>query len=187
MITRNDIPADPRCIEQAKTKPPYSRPSAGARGCLVPKGGFGSGGIGGLALGESERQVRARLGAPHLIRRGFLRWCYQDGSSLRAGQASDRSGDLGQGEADPTLMVLATSRAFTARGVRPGSTLRALRRAFPGARRRFVANGKAAWTLSRTGRTVAGVRRGRVAYLAVYDRKRIRSLGALKAYLRRGG
>ena len=31
-----------------------------------------------------------------------------------------------------------------------------------------------------TGRMVAGVRRGRVAYLAVYDRTRIRTLGALK-------
>ena len=56
----------------------------------------------------------------------------------------------------------------------------------PGARRRFSVNSKAAWTLSRTGRMVAGVRRGRVAYLAVYDRTRIRTLGALKAYLRRG-
>jgi hypothetical protein len=33
---------------------------------------------------------------------------------------------------------------------------------------------------------VAGVRRGRVAYLAVYDRTRLRTLGALKTYLRRG-
>jgi hypothetical protein len=70
--------------------------------------------------------------------------------------------------------------------VGPGSTLRALRRAFPAARRRFSVNAKAAWTLSRTGRMVAGVRRGRVAYLAVYDRARIRTLGALKTYLRRG-
>jgi len=43
------------------------------------------------------------------------------------------------------------------------------------------------WTLARKGRLVAGVRHGRVAYLAVYDRASIRSLGSLKAWLRRGG
>ena len=187
VITRNDVPADPRCVELAKTRPPYAKPAPGARGCLVPKGGVNSRGIGGLSLGDTETRARGLFGAPHLVRRGFLRWCYQDGSSLRGGQASDRSGDFGQGDADPTLVVLATSRAFRARGVGPGSTLRALRRAFPGARRRFSVNDKAAWTLSRTGRMVAGVRRGRVAYLAVYDRTRIRTLGALKTYLRRGG
>jgi hypothetical protein len=187
VITRNDVPADPRCVELAKAKPPYVAPAPGARGCLVPKGGLTSRAIGGIALGDSETRARGLLGAPHLVRRGFLRWCYQDGSSLRAGQASDRSGDLGQGDTDPTLMVLATNRVFRARGIGPGSTLRALRRAFPGARRRFSVNAKTAWTLSRGGRMVAGVRRGRVAYLAVYDRSQIRTLGALKAYLRRGG
>ena len=187
VITRNDIPADPRCIELAKTKPPYAKPAAGARGCLVPRGGIDSRGIGGVVLGDTETRARGLFGAPHLIRRGFLRWCYQDGSSLRLGQASDRSGDFGQGEADPTLVVLASSRAFRARGVGPGSTLGALRRAFRGARRRFGVNDKAVWTLSRRGRMVAGVRRGRVAYLAVYDRTRIRTLAALRGYLRRGG
>jgi hypothetical protein len=181
------VQGDPRCAELAKAKPPYAKASPGARGCLAPHGALTSRGIGGLALGDTETRARSLFGAPHLIRRGFLRWCYQDGTSLRAGLAADRSGDFGNGDADPTLVVLATNRAFRARGVGPGVTLRALRRKFPGARRRFAANGKAAWTLSRRGRLVAGVRHGRVAYLAVYDRTRIRTLAALKAYLRRGG
>jgi hypothetical protein len=186
VITRNDVPSDPRCVELAKTKPPYAKPAAGARGCLVPKGGLTSRGIGGLALGDTESRARSLFGAPHLIRRGFLRWCYQDGTSLRAGQATDRSGDFGTGDTEPTLVVLATNRAFRTRGVGPGSTTRALRRAFPGARRRFSVNGKAAWTLSRSSRLVAGVRRGRVVYLAVIDRTRIRTIAALQAYLHRG-
>ncbi len=187
VITRNSIPADPACIAKAQAQPVYAKPAPGARGCLVPKGGLGSRQAGGVALGDSESRVRAALGTPHLVRRGFLRWCYQDGSSLRAGNASDRSGDLGEGTTDPTRMILLTSRAYGARGVHPGSSLRALRRAFPGARRRYTVNGKAVWTLARTGHLVAGVRHGRVAYLALYDRSAIRSLVSLKAWLRRGG
>ena len=186
VITRNDVPSDPRCVELAKTRPPYARPAAGARGCLVPKGSLTSRGIGGLTVGDTESKARGLFGAPHLILRGFLRWCYQDGTSLRAGQPTERSGDFGTGEAEPTRLVLATNRAFRARGVGPGSTLRALRRAFPRARRRFTVNTKTLYTLTHTGRVVAGARRGRIVYLAVYDRTRIRTLAALKAYLRRG-
>jgi hypothetical protein len=186
IITRNNVPADPNCVEKAKTKPPYARPAAGARGCLAPKGTLTSRGIGGLSLGDTESKARGLFGAPHLILRGFLRWCYQDGTSLRAGQPTERSGDFGSGDTEPTRMVLATNGTFRARGVGPGSKLRALRRAFPGARRRFTVNTKTVYTLARRGRMVAGLRHGRVVYLAVYDRTRIRTLAALKGYLRRG-
>jgi hypothetical protein len=187
VITRNEVQADPSCIEKAKTQPPYAKPAPGARGCLAAKGTIGSRQIAGVSLGESEARVRGALGPPHLVRRGFLRWCYQDGSSLRAGNAADRSGDFGAGDSDPTRVVLVTNRGFTVRGIGPGASVRVLRRAFRGARRRFSVNGKAVWTLARTGRLVAGVRRGRVAYLALYDRGTIRSLRTLKSWLRRGG
>src|SRR3954452_3658732 len=91
VITRNDIPADPSCVEKAKAQPPYAKPAVGARGCLMPKGGLTSREIGGLALGDSETRTRSVLGAPHLVLRGFLRWCYQDGTSVRAGHIDDRS------------------------------------------------------------------------------------------------
>jgi hypothetical protein len=185
-ITHNEVPADPRCAEQARERPPYARPSPGARGCLAPRGGLSSRGLGGVGLGDSESRVRELLGAPQLVRRGFLRWCYQDGSSLRAGQDSDRSGDLGAGDAEPVRLLLTTSRAYRARGVGPTSALRALRRAFPGARRRYTVNGKVVWTLGHRSPLVAGTRHGRVVYLAVYDRRSIRTPAALKGFLRRG-
>jgi len=97
VITRNGMQADPRCVEKASKAPPYAAPRAGARGCLAAKGGLDSRAVGGVRLGDTETRVRGALGAPQLIRRGFLRWCYQDGTSLRVGEASDRSGDSGTG------------------------------------------------------------------------------------------
>ena len=188
MITRNGFDeADPRCVEKARAKPPYVQPSPGARGCLAPRGTLTSRAIGGVRLGEGESRVRGTLGTPHLVRRGFLRWCYQDGTSLRVGQEADRSGDAGAGGADPALVLLTTSRAFRSRGVAPGSTARAFRRAFRGAVRRYTVNGRAVWSLSRRSRMLAGIRHGRVAWLAVYDRERIPALRTLRGYLRRAG
>jgi hypothetical protein len=187
LITHNEVPSDPRCVEQARTSPPYRTPGPGARGCLVAKGRLTSSEIAGLRLGDSESRVRSLLGDPNLVRRGFLRWCFQDGSSIRAGQESDRSGMFGSGDSDPTAMLLTTSSAFRARGVGPGSSARTLRRRFRGAVRRFTVNGKVVWSLSRRSRMVAGVRSGRVAYLAVYDGGAIRRLRDLRAFLRRGG
>jgi hypothetical protein len=186
-ITRNGFDADPRCVEQAKKAPPYARTSAGARGCLVAKGGMSSRTLGGVRLGEAESGVRARLGTPHFIRRGFLRWCFQDGTSLRVGQAEDRSGDAGAGDAEPTVVLLTTSRAFRTRGIGPRTTLRALRRAFPGAIRRYGVNGHTVWSLSRRSTITVGVRSNRVTWLAIHDRSAIKTLTALRGYLRRGG
>ena len=118
------------------------------------------------------------------MRRGFLRWCYQGGSSLRVGQASDRSGDLGAGDTDPTVVLLTEPRLPRPRR-RPGSSLRALRRAFRGARRRYTVNGKVGGRTSPP--AAAGWRssaRGRVVYLAAWDRGRVRCLSALRALLK---
>jgi hypothetical protein len=186
VITRNGMQADPRCVEKAGKVPPYAAPRAGARGCLAAKGGLDSRVVGGVRLGDTEARVRGALGAPQLIRRGFLRWCYQDGTSLRVGEASDRSGDSGTGDTEPALALVTTSPAHRVRGLGPRSTAAALRRAFHGARRLFAVNGATVWRLARKGTTLAGVRHGRVAWLAVYDPAQVRSGAALREYLRRG-
>jgi hypothetical protein len=185
-ITRNGFQADPRCVEKASKAPPYAAPPAGARGCLAAKGALTSRAVGGVRLGDAESRVRGALGAPQLIRRGFLRWCYQDGTSLRVGQASDRSGDAGTGDTEPALALVTTSPAHRVRGVGPRSTATALRRAFRGSRRLYAVNGATVWRLSRTGTALAGVRHGRVAWLAVYDPAQVRSRATLREYLRRG-
>jgi hypothetical protein len=187
-ITRNGFDGpDPRCVEKAKARPPYSRPSPGARGCLVPKGGMSSRTLAGVRLGDTESRVRGLLGSPQLVRRGFLRWCYQDGTSIRVGGVTDRSGESGSGDTDPTRVLLTTSRAFRTRGVGPGTSLTGLRRAFRGALRRYTVNGRVVWSLSRRSPIVAGVRAGRVDWLAIYDPAQIRTLTALRDHLRRAG
>jgi hypothetical protein len=186
-ITRNDVPADPRCVERARQNPPYRQLGPGARGCLVAKGGLSSRQIGGVALGAPEAVVRNVFGLPFLTKRGFLRWCYQDGTSVRVGQVSDRSGESGAADAETTAMVLTTSAAFRTRRVRPGSSLGALRAAFRGAVRRTSAGGAVVYALARRSRILAGVRRGRVIWLAVHDPSQIRSNGALASWVRRAG
>src|SRR5207248_1684714 len=137
-ITHDDVPTDPRCVEQARQHPPYAQQRRGAVGCLGTGGRMTSRSIGDVTLGEPESSVRRALGEPNLVRRGFLRWCLQGGGSLRVGNAADRSGESGAGD-DPTLVLLTTSPAYRLNGVHVGSTLRALRRAFTGERRAFTA------------------------------------------------
>jgi hypothetical protein len=185
-ITHNEVPADPSCVEKAKQSPPYAQLAAPAIGCLGSHGGMTPTSIGGVALGDLESRVRARLGEPNLVRRGFLRWCLQSGGSLRVGNAADRSGASRAGD-DPTLVLITTSPAYSLRGVHVGSTLRTLRRAFRGERRAFLAARARVWLLSRRQGVAAGVQRGRVAYLAVYDRSRLRTTRAIRTLLRRGG
>jgi hypothetical protein len=187
MISRNGFDGpDPACAAKAKAKPPYAAPGPGARGCLVAKGGMSSRTLAGVRLGDTESRVRALLGSPQLVRRGFLRWCYQDGTSIRVGGASDRSGESGAGD-EPAQLLLTTSRAFRTRGIGAGVSLAALRRAFPGALRRYTVNGRAVWSLSRRSPIVAGVRGRRVAWLAIYDRGQVPGLRTLREYLRRAG
>lgn len=185
-ITRNGFgEADARCVEKARRSPPYARPRPGARGCLVAKGAMTSRAIGSVALGDHEPRVRGTLGEPFLVRRGFLRWCFFDGTSVRVGYASDRSGDQGSGQGEPSLMLLTTSPAYRVGRVTIGTTLRTLRRAFPRAVRRTISAGAAVYALDRTSRLLAGVRRGRVIWLAAHRRDEIRSPRALATWVRR--
>ena len=184
-ITRNEVQGDPRCVEQARRQPPYRQATTFARGCLGTRGAISSRTVAGAALADPESRVRALFGAPFLTRRGFLRWCFFDGSSVRVGQLSDRSGELGEDDAEPTVMLLSTNRAYRTRGVGVGSSLRALRRAFRGAHRRTSSTGAVVYALSRGSRMLAGVRSGRVIWLAVHDTRAIRSPAQLADWVRR--
>jgi hypothetical protein len=193
-ISHNDVPTDPNCVAQANQAPArvYARP--GSR-CLSVHGQLTRWRIGPVRLNATTARVRMRLGPPSSSTRGFLRYCLSAGGRLLIGR---RAGDpSAQARA---VFLLASSRAFRLRGrggrsVTVGASMTELRAAFPHARTLFRLGPTTilglAWPRDAddaqrvSGEIIAGLLRGRLAYLAVYDAQAIASNRALAAYLRR--
>jgi hypothetical protein len=140
-----------------------------------------------VTVGDTERRVRDLLGAPSEVRRGFLRYCLNDRATFLVGQPGDRSGDAGGAGAgdEPSALVYTDSQAYRYLRVRPGLGTTALRRRWRHATARLRMGTVAIYAPSRTSPVIAGVRAKRVRWIAVYDRGRIRSPGALREYLQR--
>ncbi len=186
-ITHDDVPADPQCAALAARSPSIYAHAGGSR-CVPGVGWVTRRGIGAVALGIREDALRAEVGPPRTVQRGFLRYCVSGGGVLMAGQRGDRSGTFGSGGTAKTIVLLTTARGFVLRGrhgraVRAGDALRKLRHAFPRARRLARVGRTAIWRAR--GSVVAGVRGHRIVYLAVYERRAVRSRRMLTSYLRR--
>jgi hypothetical protein len=186
-ISHDGIPADPSCAAQAKgSASVYAR--SGRPRCLSDVGPVNRRALGPVAIGARESSVRAELGPPMLVKRGFLRYCVSGGGVLAVGQPGDRSGNLGTVGRAPTVILFTTAHGFRLRGranqvVTVGSKLRRVRLAFPNARP--IARLDATRVL-RAGRTiVVGVRAGRVSFLVVYCPKAIATKRKLTGFLAR--
>ncbi|HEX8052148.1 MAG TPA: hypothetical protein VF517_04085 [Thermoleophilaceae bacterium] len=160
------VEADPSCIAKAAEHPPYrqDRPGgpAGSEGmdrCRVA-GGRVDRGIGGVRLGVRRAGVRAKLGAPTIESARYASWCMTGGGTLVA--AFDRSGERGR-----AVLVLTTAPPFDARGFRTGSKAYKARRGLH--RERAIAKNVLAMK-RRKDVLIAGLARGRVAYLASASR-----------------
>jgi hypothetical protein len=187
-ITHDDVPADPQCAALAKHHPGGVYPAPQTPRCVPGAGSVTRRGLGPLLLGARENAVRSELGPPSRIDRGFLHYCVSGGGSFLVGQPGDRSGTLGTGGREPTVMLMTTSRGFTLTGrrrhlLRVGARASAARRAFPHARR-FLKVAGVQVLRARPGLLV-GLRRGRVAYLVSYSPRQIRTRKPLASYLRR--
>lgn len=158
---------------------PRPAPVAAAPGCLTAQGTLDAAHIGPVSLGEQDAAIRARLGAPNLVRTGFARWCLVGGTSLRFGRFGPNANRSASG--GPAFMLLTTSPFYRLDGVGVGSTLGALRASFPAARQRLTIGSEDVWWLGNS--TLAVVRDGRVIYLAIYDRNHLTTLGAVRSYL----
>ena len=190
MRTRNAAEGDPACAARARREPQRIYRSAAGRGsgsrCPSPGGPVNRRRLGPVQLGDSEAVVRRALGPPRLIKRGFLRYCLAGGGRYVVGQRDDRSGDFGTAAERPTVMVVSTSRAFRYGKVRPGSSLRALRKRLRRARRQFRYGNVTVYARRRSP-VLIGVRRRRIRFIAVRDPGALRGKRSLAAYLRRAG
>lgn len=184
VVTHDSVQGDPSCVAKAKAKSPYAVAPATVRPrCVSADGDVGAGHLGPVAIGMPETKVRAVLGRPFRVKRGFLRYCIAGGGKDMVGLPGDRSGDTGAAAGDPVRFLLTSSPAYAARGIARGATRAALERAWPHAREWFVI-GRTQVLVLRPG-LIAGVRFGRVRLLAVYDTRHVRGRAAVSDWLRR--
>jgi hypothetical protein len=189
VITHDDFDAVPQCAALAAKDPAaiYAQSAEPPR-CVAGGGALDTHGLGPVALDAGEQVVRAELGAPAAVKRGFLYYCVTGGGELLVGQPGDRSGTFGAGGDAKTVMLATTSPGVgligrREREIHVADPTRTLRAAFPHARTLGRVGPLELWRVS--GRIVVLSRGGHVRYLAIHDPKSIRTNGALAGYLRR--
>jgi len=141
------------------------------RRCLPSAFRLGARGIGPVRLGHRRGRVAALIGAAAGGRPRTLATCLTGGGRLVA--AFSRRGDA--------RLVATTAPALRVRGIRVGSSARRIARAY-GAVRSMP--GRAVSARSGSTRLLFGVRRGRVSYIAVVDRRLLKRPALLRPYLR---
>jgi hypothetical protein len=189
VITRNQVEADPACAARAKKEPEkiYAATAGkpgGPPACMAASGAVGKRRLGPVALGQTEASVRAALGDPPRVHRGFLRYCIQGAGKYVVAIDRDRSGGAGGPDDARAVMVLTSNRAFSYGGIARGASASAVRAAFPKAQRLVTVGGTTVWATKKKSPVVLGIANGVVRFLAVYDGAAITARG-LAAYVRR--
>jgi len=147
---------------------------AGPGRCLARRSPIGPRNIGRIRVGYTRRRLRRLPVRPVRKTRRSYRYCVK-GSSRRVTAVFSRRGRV--------ALVTTTARSHGNRGVRPGASARKLRSAY--SRRRAV--GRGLYRASRRSPRVIGVRKGRVRFIAVADRRLLRSTRSLRRHLRLAG
>ncbi len=130
--------------------------------CIPPGGGIGRHHVGEVSLCMRRRGIRHNLGRPRSHRRGVDRWCLVGGASLRVAYSRARLAEL----------IQTTARGQTVRGAGPGTRVGRAKSSL-GLRRQFRLGHLAVLeaTAWRGSRLLAGVRHGRVRWLALASRR----------------
>ena len=143
------------------------------RACLARRSPIGPRNIGRIRLGLTRTRLAARIG-PSRRRRTVTRWCVKRSRGRVSAVFTSRS------RRARARLVVTTARGHGNRRIRPGSSARALRRAYPRLRR--IRRGL--FRANPSSPRIFGVRRGRVRFIGVADRRLLRSPRALKRSLR---
>jgi hypothetical protein len=146
------------------------------RACLARRSPIGRRNIGRIRLGLTRARLARRIGPS---RRGRLvtRWCVRRSRGRVSAVFTRRS------SRSKAVLVATTARGHGNRRVRPGSSTRRLRRAYPRLRR--VRRG--VFRANPSSPRLFGVRRGRVRVIAVASKRLLRSPRSLRRSLRRAG
>lgn len=196
-----NVPADPGCAARAAANPGeiYAMPSSpvpsevgvgpirvppGAP-CLTAAGAVTARAIGSVRLGDPRQRVLALLGAPVHLRAGFMHYCLRGGGKFLVGRSSAAGAAPSAAQKAPTVMVLTTNAGYRLRGIARGTGAGAFHRRFPRARALLRQGATRVWSIRPGADVIAGLRRGRVRFLAVYDRRTLRRPSALARMLRR--
>jgi len=141
---------------------------------------------GPAALGRTRTAQRKRLPGRRLKRRrGIDRFCVSGGGALEIGYPTTRISRAGRRAAKGrAILVLASSRRFSVRGVTRGTRTSSLRRRLAGERRYRV--GRNTWYVAKAARAtlVFRTRRGRVGATGVASRRLTRGARDTRRLLR---
>jgi hypothetical protein len=153
---------------------PFSASGAGGGTCLARRSPIGPRNIGRVRLGYTRARLRrVRVKLVGKTKRSY-RFCVKK-SSRRVSAVFSRRGR--------SVLVVTTSPGHGNRGVRPGVSARVLRRAY--SRRRAL--GRGLYRANRKSPRLFGVRKGRVRFIAVVDRRLLPKPRTLRRYLRLAG
>jgi hypothetical protein len=152
-------------------------PFGGSSNCLARRSPIGRRNIGRIRLGRTRGQLnRVRVKPVRRARRSY-RYCVK-GRSGRVTAVFSRRSAGGR-----VRLVTTTGRRHGNRRVRVGSRASRFRRAYP--RRHRI--GRGLYRANPRSPRLWGIRRGRVRFIAVADRRLFRNRTALRRYLRRAG
>ena len=146
------------------------------RACLSRRSPIGPRNIGRIRVGFTRSRIARRIGPS---RRGRLvtRWCVKRSRRFVSAVFGSRSARA------RARLVVTTAAGHGNRRVRPGSSVRRLRRAYPRLRR--VTRG--VFRANPSSPRLVGVRRRRVRFIAVVDRRLLRSPRSIRRSLSRAG
>ena len=147
-------------------------------GCLARRSPIGPRNIGRVRLGRTRSKL---LAEPRLAKVGparksakAYRYCVKGGKGRVMAVFGRRS---------KVELVTTTGALHGNRGVRPGSTVRKMRKAFPRAKR----ISRTVYRANPKSPRLIGVRKGKVRYFAVAGKRPLKSKKLLRAQLRRAG
>jgi hypothetical protein len=155
-------------------------------GCVNSRGGGAGTRLGPARLGRTRKsQRRVFHGKALKARRGIDSYCATGGGRFRIGYPTSRLSRSARALARKrAIVILSSSKRFSVRGVRPGSSVKGLRRRLRGERR--LAIGRNAWYLARGHKAtlVYKTHGRRVLEVGIGDRRLTGTSGSARRFLR---